>query len=491
MLNSLVEGFTMKFAGLRHQTSSSPFIIEDWDIELGQHWGVFVTHTHNMSLLTKILSGEVLIDDGTFSGLPSRIGVVSLHRQQQLLDLEIAKDDTDFMDRIDYGSTVEALILEEGCTIDELQEVMHLLDLTSLRHRGFRQLSTGETRRLMLAKALVIKPQLLILDEPYSGLDTAHRQDLKRLLERCAQTMQLIVLTSRQEELPSCITHIALFDETQLTQTMTVSDWRNHPVMAQVAALSTQRRSAMLALTDGRDLSQSYPSPRVIMNDVSVRYTDGVIFEHFTWTIEAGEHWQIRGPNGCGKSTLLGLILGDHPQCYSNDITVLGTKRGSGESIWDIKKNIGVVSSSLHLQYRVNCQALEVIVSGYFDSIGLYEQPSLKQWQAARQWLAVLEMSQYEKVGFKALDYGQQRLLLVARALIKQPALLILDEPYQGLDYLSRLLVMDVLNRLAQANVSQLLYVTHHKEDGLSAIDHFVDFVPNEHGGHRLELSRY
>jgi molybdate transport system ATP-binding protein len=480
----------MEFIGLRHHTKSSQLRIDHWSIEREQHWGVFVTHAHNMALLTKILCGDVVVDASQYSGLPSRVGVVSLHRQQQLLDLEIARDDTDFMDCIDYGSTVEALILETGCSSEELQEVLQQTDLTALRSRGFRQLSTGETRRLMLARALVIKPQLLILDEPYSGLDMSHRYDLKRLLERYAETTQLIILTSRQEDLPSCITHIALFDETQLTQTMPIIDWLTHPVISQLNALSKQKSTAMFALTAVSSTSHDYPSPRVIMNNVSVRYTDGVIFENVNWAIEAGEHWQIRGPNGCGKSTLLGLILGDHPQCYSNDITVLGTQRGSGETIWDIKKNIGVVSSSLHLQYRVNCSALEVIVSGYFDSIGCYEQPSMKQWEIARQWLAVLEMSQYEKVGFRELDYGQQRLLLVARALIKQPALLILDEPYQGLDYLSRMLMLDVLNRLAQAQISQLLYVTHHEEDSLAAIANFVDFIPNSHGGHHVIVSR-
>jgi molybdate transport system ATP-binding protein len=215
---------------------------------------------------------------------------------------------------------------------------------------------------------------------------------------------------------------------------------------------------------------------------------DAKIFSGVNWQIEQGQHWQVRGPNGCGKSTLLGLILGDHPQCYSNDVTVLGMKRGSGETIWDVKRHIGVVSSALHLQYRVNCTALEVLISGFYDSIGLYQQPSKKEILYAREWLQLLEMSQFEKVGFRNLDYGQQRLLLIGRALIKQPALLILDEPYQGLDFLNRKLVFRALNRIASANISQLLYVTHHQEDSLDAIHHFVDFVAQQGEGYRVNI---
>ncbi len=163
-------------------------------------------------------------------------------------------------------------------------------------------------------------------------------------------------------------------------------------------------------------------------------------------------------------------------------------KRGSGETIWDVKKHIGVVSSALHLQYRVNCSALEVLVSGFYDSIGLYQQPSKKEFLLAREWLQLLEMSELEKVGFRNLDYGQQRLLLIGRALIKQPALLILDEPYQGLDYLNRKLVFHALNRIASAGISQLLYVTHHEEDALDAIQHFVDFEAQERGGYCVRI---
>lgn len=478
----------MKIQQLKHHTESVSLTIDDWALAQGEHWGMFSTHSHAASLLVRILSGELTPQQGEVSDLPGVVACVSLHEQQRLLDMELEKDDTDFMDQIDYGSTVQELILETGCGEAALEALLMQTDLLALRQRGFRQLSTGETRRVMLARAMALKPQLLILDEPYSGLDIAHRAHLSQLLEELAQQMQLLIVTSREDELPPFVTHVALFDERSLSQTLTREAWLQHPLMAQMKALSHSRSDAMLTLLEAHQSAHSYPDPLVVMNDVTVEYVDAPIFQGINWQIRQGEHWQVRGPNGCGKSTLLGLILGDHPQCYSNDITVLGMKRGSGETIWDIKKHIGVVSSALHLQYRVNCSALEVLVSGFYDSIGLYQQPSKKEILLAREWLNLLEMSALEKVGFRNLDYGQQRLLLIGRALIKQPALLILDEPYQGLDYLNRKLVFHALNRIASAGISQLLYVTHHEEDALEAIHHFVDFVAQEAGGYGVKI---
>ncbi len=470
-------------------SSSGKLSIKQWHLQPQQHWAIFAAHSHCVSSLVQLFSGERLPDQGEILHRPERVACVSLSMQQQLLEQELAKDDTDFLDRIDYGSSVEQLVLDAGCPAAQLENLLADCDLLSLRQRPFRQLSTGESRRLMLARALAQQPQMLILDEPYSGLDVAHRQSLSQLLERLSATIQLVVITSRDDELPACISHVALFDQHSLAQTLSRQQWHQHPVMQQLQALSEQKSHAMLALLEQYHTDQQWPDPLLQLNQVKVEYTDGLIFEQVDWQVRVGQQWQIRGPNGCGKSTLLGLIMGDHPQCYCNDIQVLGMKRGSGETIWDIKQRIGIVSSALHLQYRVGCSALEVILSGFFDSIGLYEQPSQRQIAQAKAWLAVLEMSELAKVSFRSLDYGQQRLLLIARALIKQPALLILDEPYQGLDYLSRKLVFAVLENIAQSGLSQLLYVTHHQEDSLSAIDHFVDFVPAERG-YWVEISQ-
>lgn len=482
---------TLVVKGLRYGRGNEQLVVEDWQLMPMQHWAIFATDSYSGSLLGRILAGDIQPDEGEISGLPSRIGWVSLGLQQALLERELAKDE------LDYGSTVESLVLESCLHTERLSAFLQKVELEHLAQRGFRQLSTGETRRVMLVRALATEPELLILDDPFAGLDSEHQLSLSQLLVEIAEYTQLLIITSRQEELPPCISHVALFNSEmlksgqhvhKLSAPMSIEQWHSHPVMAHLNALSASRSAELLALMERQRHNAEAFDPLVEIKNGKVEYVSGLIFKDVNWRISAGQHWQVRGPNGCGKSTLLGLILGDHPQCYSNDITLFGRPRGSGESIWQIKQRIGIVSSALHLQYRVSCSALDVLLSGFYDSIGLYHKPTKPQVDLAKEWLAILHMSEFASTGFKQLDYGQQRLLLIGRALIKQPLLLILDEPYQGLDFINRTLVMRALNMIAEHHLSQLLYVSHHREDALPAIKNFVDFIKQEEG-YSVEIS--
>lgn len=476
---------------LRYGHGNDVLVVDAWQLGTAEHWAIFATDSYSGSLLGRILSGDITPDQGIITGLPQRIGWVSLGQQQALLARELAKDE------LDYGSSVELLVLECCQGAQQLGPLLQQVGLEHLRLRGFRQLSTGETRRVMLARALAMQPQLLILDDPYAGLDCEHQESLSQLLDEVAKNCQLLLITSRQEELPECISHVALFN-TEMLQSgqsihklslpMSINEWHSHPIMAQLHALSAQRSDELLALLVRQRHKVEDFDPLVEIKNGKVEYVSGLIFSGVNWRIEAGQHWQVRGPNGCGKSTLLGLILGDHPQCYSNDITLFGRPRGSGESIWEIKQRIGIVSSALHLQYRVSCSALDVLLSGFFDSIGLYHKPTKLQHDLAKEWLAILHMSELAHISFKQLEYGQQRLLLIGRALIKKPLLLILDEPYQGLDFINRTLVMRTLEMIAHHHLSQLLYVSHHREDALPSIKHFIDFV-RQGDGYSVQVS--
>lgn len=492
MGNSATHGDkTIAVKGLRYGRGNELLVVDDWQLMPSQHWAIFATDSYSGSLLGRILAADIQPDEGQICNLPARVGWVSLGLQQALLERELAKDE------LDYGSTVEALVLECCQDSAQLPALLQKVGLEPLRQRGFRQLSTGETRRVMLARALAMLPQLLILDDPYAGLDAEHQGSLSELLCEVAAHSQLLIITSRQEELPPCISHVALFNSEmlksgqhvhKLSAPMSIEQWHSHPVMAHLNALSASRSDELLALMERQRHNAEAFDPLVEIKNGKVEYVSGLIFKGVNWRINAGQHWQVRGPNGCGKSTLLGLILGDHPQCYSNDITLFGRPRGSGESIWQIKQRIGMVSSALHLQYRVSCSALDVLLSGFYDSIGLYHKPTKPQVDLAKEWLAILHMSEFASTGFKQLDYGQQRLLLIGRALIKQPLLLILDEPYQGLDFINRTLVMRALEMIAEHHLSQLLYVSHHREDALPAIKNFVDFIKQEEG-YSVEIS--
>ncbi|EPO0024016.1 molybdate ABC transporter ATP-binding protein ModF [Vibrio alginolyticus] len=471
---------TIHFRQLAAKRNTTHLFIDDWKINTQQSWGIFSADGDIGSLLGDLICDEMSPNSGEIELNGLSVAQVSLSEQQRLLERELEKDDTDFLDRIDQGSTVYSLILEQSQDTNLTEQLINDLDLSHLKDSGFRVLSTGETRRVMLARALATQPELVLLDNPFTGLDIAHRAALARYLHSLSQNVQLLVTFSRESDMPEWINSIALFSAGKLDSTMDKSSWDNHPIIGQIKSQSEQQSEEMMSLIRQHQHSTPFNKPIFELKNGTVEYTDKKIFTDLNWRIDKGQHWQVKGPNGCGKSTLLGLIFGDHPQCYSNDIDIFGKKRGTGETIWEIKQHIGMVSSALHLQYRVNCSALEVILSGFYDSIGLYNQPTRKEMNIANEWLDILHMSQYKKTSFKQLEYGQQRLLLIARAIVKQPTLLILDEPYQGLDFLGRRLVKNTLELIARENLSQLLYVSHYQEDRLDSIKNELEFVFDE-----------
>ncbi|EOX4807403.1 molybdate ABC transporter ATP-binding protein ModF [Vibrio alginolyticus] len=471
---------TIHFRQLAAKRNTTHLFIDDWKINTQQSWGIFSADGDIGSLLGDLICDEMSPNSGEIELNGLSVAQVSLSEQQRLLERELEKDDTDFLDRIDQGSTVYSLILEQSQDTNLTEQLVNDLDLSHLRDSGFRVLSTGETRRVMLARALATQPDLVLLDNPFTGLDIAHRAALARYLHSLSQNVQLLITFSRESDMPEWVNSIALFSAGKLDSTMDKSSWDNHPIIGQIKSQSEQQSEEMMSLIRQHQHSTPFNNPIFELKNGAVEYTDKKIFTGLNWRIDKGQHWQVKGPNGCGKSTLLGLIFGDHPQCYSNDIDIFGKKRGTGETIWEIKQHIGMVSSALHLQYRVNCSALEVILSGFYDSIGLYNQPTRKEMDIANEWLDILHMSQYKKTSFKQLEYGQQRLLLIARAIVKQPTLLILDEPYQGLDFLGRRLVKNTLELIARENLSQLLYVSHYQEDRLDSIKNELEFVFDE-----------
>ncbi|CAM4403885.1 ATP-binding cassette domain-containing protein [Vibrio agarivorans] len=451
--------------------------IKDWKIHHKESWVLFCTDGTSISALFDNLgkSDDETIVDGEIDNPYSWVQV-SLKEQQRLLEDELAKDDTDFLDKIDQGSTVAELISIKGMTSTKRQQLLEQLDLQHLANTGFRALSTGESRRVMLARAIALNPDGLLLDDPFAGLDIQHRQSLQHYLATLSTTMPILCGISRFEDMPAWVDKIALFGHHSLVDTFSFGEWQEHRVIKQLTSQSKRQSEKVQPLLDKHKHLSTDGDTIFKIQDGHVAYTDKVIFTGLNWQIDPLQHWQIKGPNGCGKSTLLGLIFGDHSQCYSNDIVIFGRQRGSGETIWQIKQQIGMVSSALHLQYRAGCSTLEAVISGFYDSIGLYRKPTKAQIDEALEWLEILHLSEYRNTPFRQLDYAQQRLALLARALIKHPRLLILDEPYQGLDYLGRMLFKNTVSYLVSKQLCQVLYVSHYDEDKILGIDNVLSF---------------
>jgi molybdate transport system ATP-binding protein len=221
-----------------------------------------------------------------------------------------------------------------------------------------------------------------------------------------------------------------------------------------------------------------------------VQYDETYQFRDFNWQLMPGEHTQVAGPNGCGKSTLLGLITGDHPQCYRNNLNVLGFQRGQGESIWQIKKHLGYVSGTLHRDYRVSGNVLTAIVSGLTDSIGVYQAVGETEKELAMSWLKLIGLEGKWNSAFKQLSMGEQRLVLIARALIKQPPLIILDEPTQGLDDFNRFYVLSIVERILENGPTTLLFVSHRQDETLSCITKRLEFSKSDRENTLFAIAR-
>jgi molybdate transport system ATP-binding protein len=342
--------------------------------------------------------------------------------------------------------------------------ISHLLDTP------VRALSSGETARVLFARALVQDPRLLILDEPFNGLDRRARADLAGLVNtEIERGLKVVLITHRPAELLPAITHLALLDEGRIVA---------QGVLAKVAPLWMQtapeksKVSHPLAPLPRRAKTASSQAPLIEMRSVSVQYGKKKVLDRVSWGMYAGQHWAIAGPNGAGKTTLLALISGDHLQAYANEIHLFGRRRGSGESIWDIKKQIGLVTPHFHAGYQKRLTAFEVVCSGFFDSVGLYRRCSQIQKEQARKELAAQEMDHLADRHFDHLSHGQQRLVLIARAMVKRPTLLVLDEPCAGLDVDHRQLLLAQLDAIAKSGRSQLLYVTHHPDERPACITH-------------------
>lgn len=447
----------------------------DWIIEPNQHWVITGTNGSGKSALAAVLAGVGDIENGSISGLPKNVGLVSFEAQAELIAKELKKDDADIMDVISLGTPVDEMIFD-NCQDPELAHALvEKFGLSKLLDRAFRKLSTGETRKVMLIRALSSKPDLLILDEPFDGLDVDTLAMLQAHLASIVETTPMIMVLNRFDEMPDFITHIAYVDNGRLALTVDKSDENAFNELYQLLHLKTTDLSVPEA-DPANKLPQLDPSqPLVKLNQATIQYSDTVIVDKLDWTIEQGQHWQLSGPNGSGKTCVLSLITGDHPQCYTNDIFVFGFQRGNGESIWQIKQFIGYVSTALQWEYRVSTSCKNVIISGFYDSIGMYSKSTDNQKKIADQWLALLGMADRADQPFNKLSYGDQRLLLIARAMVKHPPLLILDEPCLGLDDMNRQLVLALIEKICEGKEeTTVLYVNHHAEDQIKGIENYL-----------------
>ena len=354
-----------------------------------------------------------------------------------------------------------------------IEEVLQILKIEYLRSRPLIQLSNGENKKLQIAKALLLQPSVLIMDQPFIGLDTETREYLHDLFNKLAKQGILIVLITTPDEIPECILNVLFLSKGRVEAIENKKDFIKNYFLQRSEVKNSDINKKQLKKIPSFFQPENF-NYAISMKNVNVQYGEKKILQHISWEVKKGERWLLSGPNGAGKSTLLSLVTADNPQAYANDFFLFDKKRGSGESIWDIKRKIGYLSPELHLFFDQSCSCFETIASGLFDTIGLFRQLSAEDNQIVNEWIETAGIKELQHKRLYELSAGEQRIILLIRALVKNPALLILDEPYQGLDDHKQRELLEMIDTVCLEGNKTMVFVTHYLNKRPACIDHFL-----------------
>ncbi|MBS1597793.1 MAG: ATP-binding cassette domain-containing protein [Bacteroidetes bacterium] len=458
------------------------------DIKPGEHWAITGAAGSGKSVLAHTLCGRYFFTgkcEFSFGNLENSHHLVKIVEQQHRFKDITNRSDFYYQQRYnsfdaDRTITVEQALLPYFSAANTLKTaytknaLLELFQIDRLLQEPLIQLSNGENKRLQLVTALMQKQELLIFDQPFIGLDVAGQSLLKNILHELSINGFNILLITSPYQIPEYVTHIANLEKGKLISASPKKDFQPMGVSGDSLFLVEKRDLEKIRRADADDFKVA-----IKMIDVNITYADKNILQHINWEVRKGEKWSLSGPNGAGKSTLLSLITGDNPQAYANEIYLFDKRRGTGETIWEIKKRIGYISPELHLYFDAAATAFQCIASGLFDTIGLFRQLNAEQEALVLYWLKITGLNDKRNKLLHQLSLGEQRFILLARALIKNPPLLILDEPCQGLDEMHIDSFKKIVSLFCEVFNTTLIYVSHYKNEIPDVVDHFLQI---DHG---------
>jgi molybdate transport system ATP-binding protein len=438
----------------------------NWTLREGENWAIVGPTGSGKTTFAEMLLGRHSLPDGLTRwplidrlraqgrriDYPSQIiAHVSFKEESRLFSYvgHYYQQRFEFADS-DTPLSLEQFLHTSRASSNEISAVAERLGIPAQLSQPFMTLSNGQTRRARLARALLVKPELLILDDPFIGLDSSGRAGLSELLAGLVRDNHRVVLICREDAIPDWVTKVLRFNK------------RSEESESESDAQGTNRQEPSAIL-------QQKPDVLLELNNVSIVHSGKTILDRVSWTVKAGERWAVLGPNGSGKTTLLSLLCGDHPQAYSNDVRLFGRRRGTGETIWDVKRNVGLVSPEFHLYFTEPLTAERTVATGFFDVLA--DRPTTPEQVAqVQQLFVVFGIKHLRDRPFRCLSTGEQRLALLLRALVKRPPLLILDEPFQGLDVALMERCRNWLDR-EQGDDQTLLFVTHDLQELPKCVD--------------------
>ncbi len=512
-----------------------------WSMKNGEAWLFTGPNSGGKDFLIRAISGDLdfvpnfcggrqtdaveeKFESMYFSCFGKDVAVVSLESAARLIEEERERDESEYMNKADPGRSGRQYICEvlggsskKGAPLPEIAGRLEtfpqvkLCGVEKILDRGLRFMSTGEIRRTLLCRALLSGAKLIVLSDPFAGLDADSRKILLEFFTNIANRQisaensnfdmpRIILSMERFSEIPESINMVLEMNDKKISFCGNRSEYEKlrEQRLLHKSMCREQEKNAFLAELEkirenSRALTEcinnvSLDESLISFENVNVEFDEHKVLVNLNWEIKKGVHWLIRGPNGSGKTTILELITGDNMQVFRENIKLFGKRRGSGESIWDIKKQLGIVSYRLHVEYRMlgGTSLRDVIVSGFRDSIGLYGKASDYESSVANAWLKLAGFAGRENENFASVSYGEQRAVLILRAAVKNPRVLILDEPCHGLDEDYRQKILDLLETIAQTGTTTLLHVTHDPLEVLPCEHHILELHPGENPMFRI-----
>ncbi len=441
----------------------------------GEQWAITGPSGSGKTALLKALAGKLPHTGTITSADNSTLKIVLAEQQHHFKNLSNTSNfyyqqrynSCDAEDAITVAEDLQKVFLKTKTSHNKMMELVDLFDLKKLYTERLIQLSNGENKRLQIVKALLLQPVVLLLDNPFTGLDVQSRQTLENVLTEVAKKDIHIIITVSASYLPRCITNVLSLSPDGSYRVSKSSSFNT-----KVAYKKTFDNLLLKELIVNEP--EAAFEMAVSMKNVQIKYDGKKILDNINWEVRNGERWSLSGPNGSGKSTLLSLINADNPQAYANEIYLFDRKRGTGETIWDIKKKIGFVSPELHLYFEKGITCFQVVASGLFDTIGLFRKLNDPQSVLVIKWMQALQIEHLKNKFLFQLSHSQQRLVLLVRALVKNPPLLVLDEPCQGLDDNQAHSFKKLIDEICLTGNKTLIYVSHYKEEIPACVTKFI-----------------
>lgn len=476
----------IRFDAVRFAYQLDP-ILENfsWQWPRGQHIAILGGNGAGKTTLAKLITDQLRPNQGNISYAsdfgPDDIAHISFDLHRELMEHDRRFDDSETReDAFDIGTPVRNIILQGQPADNEFLALCERLGISHILDQGIRFISTGESRKTLLARALFAKPAALILDNPFEGLDIHAQAEMRAMLdELLTSPTPLILLTKDATDIPDAIDTVYTMRQGKLTGPCTAAE-------AKRASAKVHHYAKPMPIA----AAPSHPSDTALLElrNINVNFRGKQVLSNINWRLMPNQHCCISGPNGAGKSTLLGLLCGENDKAYGQEVILFGKRRGSGESIWEVKAQFGLLNTSMQMSNLKRTKVIDVVASGLFDSVGLYTNYSESQRQLLLAWLDSLEILPLKEQRFDRLSFGEQRMVLLARAMVKSPRILILDEPCIGLDNEQKSKLLGAVDQIAAHGQTRILFVSHRSEEVPACINQFMDLIPAAEGGYTAQI---